>query len=109
MRYAELLDRCETVLPQLGGEERSQGERVVAVCRLLEQRPRHDGVLLEDPADAELARELGRLVELLSRRSAKAIALAKLGRAALADLAHDVRNANAILIECDLQLTVMGS
>jgi hypothetical protein len=65
-------------------------------------------MLTPGPADAELKRELGRHVELLSRRSAKAIPLGKLGRAALADLAGDTKNGNAVLIECDALLTVMG-
>lgn len=108
MRYAELLDRSESLTPQLVGEERTQGERVLVICRELEGRERGDGVLVPAEADADLKRELGRLVELLSRRSAKAIALGKLGRAALADLAGDVRNRNAILVECDAQLAVMG-
>jgi hypothetical protein len=108
MRYAELLDRCGSLLPQLTGEERTQGERVVAICRLLDERERADGVLTAATEDAEFKREFGRLVELLSRRSAKAIPLAKLGRAALADLAGDRRSANAIGIECDAQLSLMG-
>lgn len=108
MRYAELLDRSEALTQELAGEERGQGERVLVICRDLDRRDRQSGVLTPSPTDFELKRELGRLVEFLSRRSAKAIPLGKLGRAALADLAGDTRNGNAVLIECDALLTVMG-
>jgi hypothetical protein len=105
---SDLLDRCLSLTSVLSGEERTQGERVIAICRALQDRERQGGRLVPAAEDLELKRELGRLVELLSRRSAKAIALGKLGRSALADLAGDVASARAIAIECEVQLAGMG-
>jgi hypothetical protein len=106
--YTDLLERLLPLLSQLVAAEREQGERVIDVCRGLDQRPRSSGMLTPEPADIELKRELGRLVEVLSRRSAKAVPFAKLGRAALADLAGDERSRGGTLLECEAQLSVMG-
>jgi hypothetical protein len=108
VRFGELLDRVEPLLSELSGEERLQTERVVEICRQLQRRERSEKAPSPAQGDPELKRELGRLVELLSRRSAKAIPLAKLGRAALADLAADPRSVSTILIECDAQLSDRG-
>lgn len=108
MFYRELIERLRSLAPDLPGEERAQGERVLALCQGLEGRTRRGEMLTPEAADLELKRELGRLVELLSRRSAKAVPFAKLGRAALADLAQDLRSARSTLAECEAQLSLLG-
>jgi hypothetical protein len=105
--YLDLIDRLQPLTKEIGAD-RASGERVLELCRQLEERPRVGAVVTSDALDGELKRELGRLVELLSRRSAKAVPLAKLGRAALADLAGDERMLRIVLIECDSQLAVLG-
>lgn len=106
--YTDLTERLLPLLRELVTTEREQAARVIEVCRQLETRLRQGEVLTPEPPDIELKRELGRLVELLSRRSAKAVPFAKLGRAALADLAGDERSLRATLLECEAQLSVLG-
>lgn len=109
MLYAGLPQRVETLCAELKGEERTQAERVVQICGQLESCAEANSASpLDDETRQALQRELGRLVELLSRRSAKAVCAAKLGRAALADLANDQRGFASTLAECDAQLTVFG-
>jgi hypothetical protein len=92
----------------LQGEERGQAERVLEVCSALAGRARLEGKLVAAPEDLELRRELGRLVEFLSRRSAKAVPLATLGRLALADLVGDLRSVDQACAECEAHLTMIG-
>lgn len=108
MLQAELLDRFASLVGDLPAEERPQGERMLALARELESRERQDGRLVAAAADAELRRELGRLVELLSRRSARGIVFGKLGRLLLAELSGDLGTARMLANECDAQLGAMG-
>lgn len=108
MDYSRVSERVEGLCAALEGQERADAERVVAVSAAVSQRERVEGQLVPAPEDLELRRELGRLVELLSRRSANAIPVATLGRVLLADLAGD-RNARAhALRECDEKLLLLG-
>ena len=106
--YAHVIDRADSTCSLLSGDAREQGRRVVVLCRELSGRPRWEGRLLAEPADASLRLELGRLVESLARGGAKGIPLATLGRAALADLAGDVAAQAQALRACDENLTLAG-
>lgn len=106
--YAAVLDRVEELCASLAGEERSNAERVVAVCRALDARARLDGKLVSDASDIELKRELARLTEVLGRRATRALPAATLGRAALAELAGDTRSARALFADCDAKLRMLG-
>jgi hypothetical protein len=106
--YSLLLDRVEGLAAELPGEERGHAERVVQLCRELAARARSDGKLLADPGDLDRKRELGRLSELLGRRASKALPAASLGRAALADLGHDLRSFEAVCADCDRKLELLG-
>ena len=106
--YAQLIDRVDGVSPLLGPSERPLAERVVALCRELDGRPRENGKLVPEPHDLELKRELGRLTELLGRRASAALPAATLGRAALADLHADLGALRHLLADCDAKLALLG-
>jgi hypothetical protein len=106
--YAPVLERVAELAEHLPAEERGQAERVVAMCRELAGRDRAAGKLAPADGDLELKRELGRLGELLGRRSTKALPAASLGRAALADLSGDLRNLQAMCSDCDAKLVLLG-
>jgi hypothetical protein len=106
--YDELLVRAEGLLGRLDTEERSQASRVLEIARSLAGRARQDGKLIPEAEDDGNRRELRSCVELLSRRSARALPMAKLGRAALADLATDPTSARTLLVECEVQFDLQG-
>jgi hypothetical protein len=107
--YGALLDRVDGVNPLLGPGERPLAERVVAICRGLEGRPRGEGgKLVADAGDHELKRELGKLTELLGRRASIALPAATLGRAALADLFLDSTTFRQVIADCDAKLALLG-
>jgi hypothetical protein len=106
--YSLVLDRVSELSSQLPGEERSYAERVLQLCRELDSRERSAGQLLPDAGDLDRKRELGRLAELLGRRTSKALPAASLGRAALADLGHDLRSFQSACADCDAKLTLLG-
>jgi hypothetical protein len=106
--YSLVLDRVSELSAQLPGEERAYAERVVQLCRELEQRERDAGKLLPDAGDLERKRELGRVTELLGRRTSKALPAASLGRAALADLSRDLGSCRAACADCDAKLALLG-
>ncbi len=106
--YDQVIERAASVCSLLTGEAVEQGRRVVEICQGLGIRPRQDGRLVPEDSDAGLRVELGRLVEYLARRGAKAIPLATLGRAALADLAGDVSAHRSACKECDMNLALSG-
>lgn len=108
LAYQLVLERVAGLVEALPGEDRQHGERVVQVCRELLARPRALGKLLPDAGDLERKRELGRLSELLGRRSSKALPAASLGRAALADLGGDLRSQQAMCSDCDRKLELLG-
>jgi hypothetical protein len=105
--YATVLERVGGTCALLQGDERQHAERVVELCRDLDRRPRSDGKLLP-PTEIALKRELGRLTELLGRRSTQALPAATLGRAALADLSGDLRSFRALCEDCDVKLQILG-
>jgi hypothetical protein len=84
--YSLVLDRVSELALELPEEERGYAERVVQLCRDLAARERAADKLLAVAGDLDRKRELGRLTELLGRRSSKCLPAASLGRAALADL-----------------------
>lgn len=106
--YPAVLDRVEGLCALLTGEQRSNAERVVEVCRELDARARRDEKLVSTPSDIDLKRELARLTEVLGRRATQALPAATLGRAALADLAGDTRSARALFADCDAKLRMLG-
>ena len=106
--YALVLERVERLAEELPAEERGHAERVVQLCRQLAGRQRQAGKLLPDAADLEWKRELGRLSELLGRRSSKALPAASLGRALLADLGGDPRSVKHFCADCDRKLQLLG-
>lgn len=106
--YGVLIERVEGVTPLLGERERPLAERVVAICRSLDARPRHDGRLAPDASDTESKRELGRLTEQLGRRATAALPAATLGRAALADLHADVASFQRLSADCEAKLALLG-
>ena len=109
MDYPDLIERAATLVRSLEGEEaRAQATRVIEVARELAGRERTDERLLPAPGDLALRRELGGLVERLGRRQSRALPLAALGRAALADLAGDRSAFRATCAECDEKLRFWG-
>jgi hypothetical protein len=106
--YALLLDRVDGLSPLLGESERDLARRVIAICRTLDARTRDGGRLIPETGDASLRRELGRSTEQLGRRTSRALPAATLGRAALADLHLDRRSFEALLIDVDTKLTLLG-
>lgn len=113
-QFAELIERGHSVKALLEGEAREHAERALELCSELDQRPREEGApaglprLSAQPSDTDVKRELGRLVEFLGRRSATAIGLASLGRAALALLAHDARGVEDACRDADQRFTLLG-
>jgi hypothetical protein len=106
--YGALVDRVAGLEPLLGAD-RPLAERVVAICREIEQRPRREGgVLVPLEGDLALRRELGRLTEQLGRRASQTLPAATLGRAALADLHGDVRSLRSVLVDCEAKLALLG-
>lgn len=108
LAYQLVLERVAGLAEVLLGEERQHAERVVQLCRELAGRARAQGKLLSEGSDVEHKRELGRLSELLGRRSSKALPAASLGRAALADLGGDLRSQQAMCSDCDRKLELLG-
>ena len=106
--YAPVLERVSELAEHLPPEERGHAQRVVSICRELMARERSAGKLLPGTADLDLKRELGRLAELLGRRSSQALPAASLGRAALADLSGDLRSLQAMCSDCDAKLALLG-
>jgi hypothetical protein len=107
--YRSVVERVDSLVGSLVGEEQAQARRVGAVAGELMQREREaSGKLKATAGDFELRKELARLVEFLSRRSAKAIPSATLGRATLADLSLDLSGVRQACRECDEKLFTFG-
>lgn len=106
--YSLVVDRVAATTPLLDPIERASAERVVAVCRELSLRARESERIVPDPRDADLKRELGRLMETLGRRASRALPAATLARAALADLGGDRASVRLLCAECDAKLALFG-
>lgn len=106
--YDLVLERVDLTCALLLPDERRYAERVVEVCRQLDQRARLDGKLAPATSDLELKRELGRLTELLGRRATHALPAATLGRAALADLSGDMASFQQLRADCSAKLQMLG-
>lgn len=107
MNAGWLVERVEAVAVALPPEAKTQALRVVELARELESLT-PDSALARGEAFAAWRRELGSLVELLSRRGSQAIGVATLGRALLAELAGDAGAARQALRECDEKLSALG-
>lgn len=106
--YTLIIDRVAATTPLLAPNERTSAERVVALCRELQDRERESGSVAARASDAELKRELGRLTETLGRRGSRALPAATLARAALADLSGDAASLRLLYAECDAKLALFG-
>lgn len=85
----------------LDGEERALGERLVAMAA-----SSVDAAGASD--ELEFRREMNRLVELLARRSARAMPLGALGRGVLAALGGDRRESERLVGEFEGKLALLG-
>ena len=108
MDYMDLIDRAEGAVQSVDGQDQGGARRVIAIARELESRPREAGVLLAEAGDPQLRRELGRHFELLGRRGAKALPLAALARALLADLSGTRRDFEEAIRDCQQKLLMFG-
>jgi len=106
--YGVLPDRVDGLSPLLGPNERPLAERVVAIARELEARPREAERLVATDRDQALKRELAQLTEQLGRRQSHALPAATLGRAALADLYGDRRTFALVSADCESKLALLG-
>ncbi len=97
---AAALIHAETALGLLSGQERTDAEALIALCRRL----------FPDPSEATMNERtrLLRLIEVLARRSASAMPYAALGRALSAHLAGDRRSVDALLREFETKLQMLG-
>lgn len=93
------LNQGENALGLLNPSEREDARRLLAICQ---------NVWINDGADTTTTREVGRLVELLARRSARAMPFAALGRALLAGLHGSTRDRDSLLAEFQTKLTMLG-
>ena len=105
--FADVLDRAAEAAVALSGQERVDAERLIALCRELEASPRDD-VKPGDVESTPLSRELGALVEVLARRSARAMPMAALGRAALAHVRGADADSRALVREASDKLALFG-
>ncbi len=99
--------RAQSVAALLGAQERTDAERVLSLAASA-SFDEHAQQAIDADVNLMLRRELGRLVELLSRRGAKAVPIATLGRALLAELAGDSKAAAQLRRECDVNLSMFG-
>lgn len=98
-----LVERATDAASGLGPSVRADADALLSSCRIVftEQA-------LSPAERGELKRQLGSLVELLARRDARAMPLAALGRAALAELSLDTKQVAALLAECETKLSMFG-
>lgn len=93
------LSQGEGALGVLSSDERADAARLLEICRSLWN---------EAQVEPTMTREAGRLVEVLARRSSRAMPFAALGRALLADLHGSPRDRDALLIEFQNKLAMLG-
>ncbi|MEN9578159.1 MAG: hypothetical protein RJA70_1168 [Pseudomonadota bacterium] len=98
-----LLEQASDLCTTLSAQVRADADALVADCRKV-----FAGEPLAEPERLELKRQLGSRVELLARRDARAMPLAALGRAALAELNADTRQVPTLLAEFALKLSLLG-
>lgn len=106
--YADLIDRAEKAAAQVEPADATGAHRVLLLARQLQARPRREGLVVSTAEDSTLRRELNRHFELLGRRGAKALPLAALARALLADLSGTRRDLEEALRDCDEKLVIFG-
>jgi hypothetical protein len=97
------LELARDLVSVLEGEERSLGAELCAQLATYSKA----GTLSDEEVLA-FRRSVNRLVELLARRQARAMPLAALGRAALAELSGDVREARRLVDEFETKLALLG-
>lgn len=93
------LNQAESALGLLNDAERLDAARLLELCQ---------DYWLRGIRGEEASREAGRLVELLARRSARAMPFAALGRALLADLYGSEKDRSALLLEFQAKLAMLG-
>ncbi|HSC89456.1 MAG TPA: hypothetical protein VLC09_19375 [Polyangiaceae bacterium] len=96
--WDELLERAEAGLGSLSAEARGDANAALELCRAVARG--------EAPEDAP--RQLLGLVEVLSRRTARAIPFATLGRAALAELRNSPGEAAQLRADTSKNLAIFG-
>ena len=103
---AYALEAAASLLPALNPVERADAERLLLLCGeyWAESPPPEKSI----PDRGTLTRELGRLVELLARRSATAMPLAALGRALLSELHGAISERDRLLSEFQTKLAQLG-
>lgn len=92
--------QAEGALGLLQGQERNDAEALIELCRDLFQPGAS--------ATPQQRTHLGRLIEVLARRSATAMPYAALARALSAHLSGDERNSAALLNEFQQKLVMLG-
>lgn len=113
-RWEDVLERAQDNLGALPDAARPDAESLLQLCALVfapgEAREAKQGSpRAPSSAPSPAQRDIARLIELLGRRSSKAIPFATLGRAAMAHLAGADRDRDALLAEADLKFTLLGS
>lgn len=98
------LTSAEDLVSLLEGEERELGGELCALLRDYSLSRAH----WDETRRLEFRRKANRLVELLARRQARAMPLAALGRAALAELSGDVRESTRLVGEFETKLSLLG-
>lgn len=104
--FDERVVRAREVLPLLEGEARRDAEDLLEICASLDTPT--SVALDREEERARAMRALLRLVEVLSRRGAKTIPFATLGRASLAHLSGALRDRDALLVEADAKFLLLG-
>ena len=112
--WSEVLDRARDGLPALPPEARADAEALLRLCSGLALPGGSWGAGAPERAHGRagevqlLQRELARLVELLARRTSKAIPFATLGRAGLAHLSGALADRDALAAEADAKFAMLG-
>jgi hypothetical protein len=95
-----ILEGAEGALSLVVETERHDAARLLQVVRA--------HFIERQPDDGTRARTTGQLIEVLARRSARAMPFAALGRALVADLKGDAAQRDALLLEFQNKLSQLG-
>ncbi len=106
--YDALIERAERAAANVVAADAASAHRVVVLARELQARPRNEGLVIPTADDSVVRRELNRHFELLGRRGARALPLAALARALLADLSGTRRELDEALSDCEKKLSMFG-
>ncbi len=106
MDYEHVIERAESSVSLIDSRDREAAHRVLTIVRELMGRDQQTPP--GDRNDAPWRRELNRHFELLGRRGARALPVAALARAALADLGGSRRDFDEAIRDCDQKLLMFG-